>query len=99
MIVFRVLKRLVVSIYSSGCVKNALKEIFQVLLDSLACRNNPCLLRAGSQIPHNDHHERFDSFLQFPDLFFDRRSVLVKTRSFSFLCARGLFKYLPHTPQ
>jgi len=102
MIVFRVLKGLVVAsayVYLSGFVKDALKEDLQVRLNCLACRNNLGFFTAGSRIPHNHHHEHFSSFLQFLDLLFNSRGVLVNPYSFSFLCACRIFEHLPRTPQ
>jgi len=80
-IVFRVLKkwsRLSATGYSPACEANALKEILQVHLNCLACRNDLCFFTASGHIPNDHYHERFNSFLQFPDLLFNSRGVLVR---------------------
>ena len=101
-IVFRVLKGLVVVsayVYLYGCVKDVLEEVLQVHLNCLACCNNLGFFTASGNIPHDHHHERFNSFLQFPDLLFNGRGVLVNPYSFSFLCTRRSFEHLPRTRQ
>jgi len=80
-------------------MNDAPKEILQVHLDGLACRNNIRLLTAGGHSPDDHHHERFHLFLQFPDLLFDSCGILVKAYSFRSLCTRRLFEHLPRTPE
>jgi len=59
------------AIYLHACKDDALKEILQVIFNRLARRNNLRFFRSGGHIPHNRDHERFYSFLQFLDLFFN----------------------------
>jgi len=86
-------------IYLHACKNDVLKESRQVIFNRLACRNHLRFFRPGGHIPHNRNHERFDSFLQFPDLLFDRCGVLVKVYSFRLPCTSRIFICLPRTPQ
>jgi len=56
--------------------KDILQEILQVRLNFLACRNDLLFFGAGGYIPHDHKHERFYTFLQFPNFLFNGRYIL-----------------------
>jgi len=77
-------------------MNDALEEILQVNLDCLACRNNLLFFTSGGYIPHDHDHERFNPFLQFPDLLFNSCSVLVNVLSACFALAEYSSTDLAH---
>ena len=84
---------------SPAYVTNAHNETLQVRLNCLACCDDLRFFTAGRHIPHDDHHKRFDPFLQFPNLLVNSTGVLVKPYSFRLLHTHRLYNpntYLAH---
>ena len=96
---FRALERAFFQLlYICTVALGILKQVLQVLLNCLARRYNLCFFGACGHMFHNDNHEGFDTFLQFPDFFFNKCRFLDQLNG-SFVSTGRRNKYSPRIPR